>query len=645
MALPEGFTLEAPAQQNINLPAGFQLEAPQRQNVSAEMPRTRYAASEVPGAAITNLPGSAQKFGRELVEMITSPIQTAKGVIDLGAGALQNVLPQGVVDFVNSFSSDPSNAKRAVEVANAVGGMYKDRYGDYESIKRTLAEDPVAFAADLSTLFSGGAGLAKSRGMTGTSTALNKAAAYTNPLQPVAFAAKAAALPIREVGKIANTAFNAKNALLMRSAEGQAPEIINALRNAQEIVPGSLPTAAEAAAGTGVVGFQQLGRSAAREMPTEYRGRAAEQGQARVGAIQQVGQTPEALAQAEALRAATAEKNYGVADQILASTDEQYGALLNRPAMQAALSKARELAANKDKTFEIGQNRPKQTVPSSILDEQGRPVGETVIPAQTSELPGTSIQFIKEAFDDLINDPNAAGFKGNEARAITGVKNEFLKWADTKNPAYAKARAIFSDQSKPVNQMQIGQYLEQKFTPTLGQGTSADRATAFATALENAPTTIKKSTGENRFATLTEALTPEQLKIVEDVKADLARTAKSRNLASGTLKQDFDVAKATSAIGGETIFPNMINTITTVTNSVWRKLRGQIDQKLAAEIATEMLFPGKAAEALEKAFKQQQRRQAIGEVISAPGKAILKTPASVNMLNAEQEQNVNALAR
>jgi hypothetical protein len=89
----------------------------------------------------------------------------------------------------------------------------------------------------------------------------------------------------------------------------------------------------------------------------------------------------------------------------------------------------------------------------------------------------------------------------------------------------------------------------------------------------------------------------------------------------------------------------MINTITTVTNSVWRKLRGQIDQKLAAEIATEMLFPGKAAEALEKAFKQQQRRQAIGEVISAPGKAILKTPASVNMLNAEQEQNVNALAR
>jgi len=235
MALPAGFTLETPAQQNVNLPAGFQLETPPRQNVGAEPARRSYAAGEIPGAALKNLPSSAAKFGREIVEMVTSPIQTAKGLVDIGAGAIQNVLPQGVVDFVNSFSSDPANAERAVAAANAAGGMYKDRYGSYDSIKRTLAEDPVAFAADLSTLLSGGAGAAKAGGMTKTATGLTKAAAYTNPLQPVAFGARAAALPLREVGKIVNTAFNAKNALLMRAAEGQAPEIINALRNAQEI--------------------------------------------------------------------------------------------------------------------------------------------------------------------------------------------------------------------------------------------------------------------------------------------------------------------------------------------------------------------------------------------------------------------------
>ena len=129
MALPQGFVLETPAQPNVNLPAGFQLETPSRQNVSAEAPRRTYTASEIPAAAYANLPSSAQKFGREIVEMVTSPIQTAKGLVDIGAGAIQNILPQGVVDFVNSFSSDPANAERArgtrVQSARGLPGAAK----------------------------------------------------------------------------------------------------------------------------------------------------------------------------------------------------------------------------------------------------------------------------------------------------------------------------------------------------------------------------------------------------------------------------------------------------------------------------------------------------------------------------------------
>ena len=108
------------------------------------MPTQRnYAVSELPSEAASNFPKSAQKFATGIYEAVSSPVQTVKGLIDIGAGALQNVLPQGVVDFVNSFSSDPANADRAVTAANAVGGMYKDRYGDYEKIKRTFAVDPV----------------------------------------------------------------------------------------------------------------------------------------------------------------------------------------------------------------------------------------------------------------------------------------------------------------------------------------------------------------------------------------------------------------------------------------------------------------------------------------------------------------------
>jgi hypothetical protein len=56
----------------------------------------------------------------------------------------------------------------------------------------------------------------------------------------------------------------------------------------------------------------------------------------------------------------------------------------------------------------------------------------------------------------------------------------------------------------------------------------------------------------------------------DDVKADLARSATSKNLASGPLKPEFDVAKATFSVGGEGFLPNTLNTITTVTNTIRR---------------------------------------------------------------------------
>ena len=160
-------------------------ETSMRQNVGAEASRAQIShPHDYLLKTLKNVPRSAGKFVGGIYEAVTSPIETAKGLVDIGAGAIQNVLPQGVVDFVNSFSSDPSNAERAVAAANAVGGMYKDRYGDYESIKRTIAEDPVGAAADLSTLFSGGA-LATAKIAPTVSQGLTKAATVTNPLSVV----------------------------------------------------------------------------------------------------------------------------------------------------------------------------------------------------------------------------------------------------------------------------------------------------------------------------------------------------------------------------------------------------------------------------------------------------------------------------
>lgn len=154
-------------------------------------PRKNYDLLEVPGQAIANIPASAKKFAGGLYEAVTSPVQTAMGVLDIGAGAIQKALPESAVNFINQFEGNPNAAVRAVEAANAVGGMFKDRYGSYEGIKRTLAEDPVGAAADLSTLLTGGS-MAASRVAPNVSRSLQTAATYTNPLSAVTKPAQAA---------------------------------------------------------------------------------------------------------------------------------------------------------------------------------------------------------------------------------------------------------------------------------------------------------------------------------------------------------------------------------------------------------------------------------------------------------------------
>lgn len=153
-------------------------------------PRRSYSLAEVPGQAVANLPESARKFGAGLYEAVTSPLQTIKGAWDVAAGALQKVLPDDAVKFINQFEGNPAAAARAVEAANAVGGLYKERYGSFDNIKRTLAEDPVGAAADLSTLLTGGA-MATAKAAPAVSEALTTAATATNPLSVVTKPAQA----------------------------------------------------------------------------------------------------------------------------------------------------------------------------------------------------------------------------------------------------------------------------------------------------------------------------------------------------------------------------------------------------------------------------------------------------------------------
>lgn len=160
--------------------------------VVSEIPAQRrtYGAAEVPIEAVKNIPSSAKRFVGGLYEAVTSPVQTAKGLLDIGAGAIQKALPESVVNWVNQFEANPEAGRRTIEAANAAGGVIKDRYGSYDAIKRTLAEDPVGAVADLSTLLTGGAGALRAAATVAPKVApvaagVSRAATLTNPLTAV----------------------------------------------------------------------------------------------------------------------------------------------------------------------------------------------------------------------------------------------------------------------------------------------------------------------------------------------------------------------------------------------------------------------------------------------------------------------------
>lgn len=112
------------------------------------VPTTERSWSDVPGEAVSNIIPSAGRFVEGVVQPFIHPIKTVEGISKVGSGALR-------------LSEDTS-------AWDAVKGFFMDRYGSVEGLKKTIATDPVGFAADISTVLTGGGSLAaKAPGMVG----------------------------------------------------------------------------------------------------------------------------------------------------------------------------------------------------------------------------------------------------------------------------------------------------------------------------------------------------------------------------------------------------------------------------------------------------------------------------------------------
>lgn len=578
---------------------------------------------DVGAQAIQNIPRSAAQFGKGLYEAVTSPVETAGSMLDIAAGGLNLALPEPVRNFMAKIDTDPAATQRAVNAAKQFGGVYAQRYGSVDALKRTIAEDPVGAVADLSTIFSGGAGLARgtaaaiaraapsvSAGATQAANMMTRAAAATNPVNVLAKPARGAAKILRTAPPAVQRFFDPKGAAYLEATEGRAGDIVQQLRyGPSEIVPGSKPTAAQAASPLGVTKFSALGASAAKALPTEYYARGVEQQAARANAMRGVGKTPADITAAITAREAATTPLYKQAEARKFAADPTLLQIADDPYIKQALPDAARLSKSQGATFDNN--------------------------------PTLYIHNVKISLDKMLSRTGETALARGERAQVMAVKDRLVGWLEKNAPEYGQARKTFAAKSKPINQMQVGQYLEGKLTAPLGVG--EQRAGVFATAVKDAAGTIKRATtGEARFKALTDVLTPDQVRVVESIRDDLARAAETKIQAQKGTPTAPKVDQLASAAQRTARLPNLMSRITSVANDIMSRVVGNIDSKLAIQLATEMLDPQAAAAAIEKAIAAERRGRMVGKVAEAPVRAAGKIARSPAALAGERVQNAMA---
>ena len=553
--------------------------------------------------ALTNVPESGANLLVNVAKMAAQPITTAKELGTTALGGALNALPAPAAEAVKQVINKPEYVAHAIDMANQFGGAFKERYGSPEAFRSTFEKDPVGFAADLSLLMGGGSAVLRGVGATERGAALSAAGASVDPFASAAN--KMAAVASGGVNAMAKVprmdVFTPFETQLLKATEGNPEAAAIALRKGNvERVPGSKPTAGEALVGGGYTGTvlpaleEQIGGKYA---ATAYSERQAAQQAAREKAVGTIAGTPSDVYEAKLARGKRADVNFETVKQAEVPADETFLKLMETPPMRDAISIAAESAATNQRPFQVGKNAPETMVPTSIVDPAtGQPVMKAV-PGEVATYTGKSLYDVKIALDEMIRQKSLKGttLSDMQVRDIKGVRDKYLSWLEDKIPEVKTAREQFAKESKPINAMEVGQVLKDALISPLPGGT--ERATAFASSMRNAATTIKKATGETRFETLSQALETGDLLMASNVLEDIAQTAKAKSLAKEGRVQAGELSPASTLPRS----PSYLSWWSTTANKILSTLEGRLDRRASIRLARAMLDPELLAKEIDKA--------------------------------------------
>lgn len=406
---------------------------------------------------------------------------------------------------------------------------------------------------------------------------------------------------------------------LTGASGGRANDVIAALQSARELVPGSAPTAGQAAGNAGVASMERAAVATVPEAGVAHAERMGAQNTARVNSLEDIAGTGGQREFYDQARKDAAQKLYHEAydagvditrdatsgqflpKNVVSGVKGEISVLLKRPAIQDAVNDARRLAANEG---------------VAMKDMAGSIKG---------------LDYVKRALDDKIGATN-----GNEQRILIDLKNRLLTTLDRLSPKYAEARTTFKEMSKPINQMDVAQEIADK---SINKLTGNLQPQAYARALDDS--TAARATGF-KGATLENTMEPAQLERLQAIKDDVARALMAQNAGRGPGSDTVQKLAYTNLVdqAGVPTFLRHFGPTQAAGNLLSRgadAAYGRANKEIAQKLAIGMLDPKEAARMMESATPSQR-----AEIISLLASRTL-TPLGMSVPALTRASGVGAL--
>lgn len=278
------------------------------------------------------------------------------------------------------------------------------------------------------------------------------------------------------------------------------------LRTAKPLVPGSIPTLAQAADDPGLA---QLERTLVNNPETGpmLSARFADQRAARLATVRDIGGTDDYYNAIKEGRSIFAKEDYakaltqGIDPDMAKSLDPQIKSLLGRPSIKEAQNRAIALARESDIDL------------SDFSSPQG-------------------LHWLKTGLDDIISGASSPGSSVGKQRlrALMQTKDDLMNVIEDLVPGYREANDNFAAMSRQVNSMDVARDLQRRMEPALARFGANTRETgsAYAQALEAAGESVKKQTGMK--LPLRDVMNTRDLDSLQNVAKDFARKAKTEDM-------------------------------------------------------------------------------------------------------------------